>query len=164
MIPVGRLGRSGPGVGGLGDGSTVLEGYYGASDDETGIATMREHGIALVARAPLGSGFLSGPVPELPEGDVRRLDPRSAGGSLARNTERFAPLAVVVTELGATPARLALARLPHQGEDVFPIPGTRRAERIGEDAKAASLRLDAKTLRRIDAIARPGLAEGATLL
>lgn len=128
------------------------------------LPTLRELGIALVAWSPLGSGFLTGPVPELHEGDFRRFNPRYAGESLARNTERFAPLAVVARELGATPAQLALAWLLHQGEDVVPIPGTRRAERIGENAAAASLRLGAETLRRIDAIAKPGLATGATLL
>lgn len=128
------------------------------------LPTLRELGIALVAWSPLGSGFLAGTVPELPAGDFRRNNPRYAAGSLTRNSERFAPLADVAAEIGVTPAQLALAWLLHQGEDVLPIPGTRRAERVGENAKAAGIRLDAETLRRIDAIARPGLAEGATLL
>jgi aryl-alcohol dehydrogenase-like predicted oxidoreductase len=71
---------------------------------------------------------------------------------------------VLAGELGVTPAQLALAWLLHQGRDVFPIPGTRKPERIDENAKAAAIRLDPPTLRRIDELARPGLAEGATLV
>ena len=63
-----------------------------------------------------------------------------------------------------SPAQLALAWFLHQGPDVFPIPGTRRPARIIENAEAASLHLDEDTLRRIDELARPGLAEGATLV
>ena len=128
------------------------------------LPALRELGIALVAWSPLGSGFLAGGVPELPEGDFRRHNPRYAGAAFARNTERFAPLAGIARELGATPAQLALAWLLHRGDDVVPIPGTRHARRIDENAGAAALCLDAETLRRVDAIARPGLAEGATLL
>ena len=70
----------------------------------------------------------------------------------------------VAQELGITSAQLALAWLLHQGQDIVPIPGTRRAERVDENSSAASVRLDAKTLQRINDLARPGLAEGATLV
>ena len=62
------------------------------------------------------------------------------------------------------PAQLALAWLLHQGQDVLPIPGTRRAERVVENAKAADIRLTPELLNRINERARPGLAEGATLI
>ena len=67
-------------------------------------------------------------------------------------------------QLSITPAQLALAWLLHQGTDVFPIPGTRKPGRIGENAKASAVRLDAEQLRRIDALAPPGLAKGRTLV
>ena len=66
--------------------------------------------------------------------------------------------------LSATPAQLALAWLLHQGQDIIPIPGTRRPERVDENAGAATIALDRRQLERIDKLARPGLAEGATLL
>jgi aryl-alcohol dehydrogenase-like predicted oxidoreductase len=67
-------------------------------------------------------------------------------------------------ELSVTPAQLALAWLLHQGPDIVSIPGTRRPERIEENAQAATISLDQSQLERIDKLARPGLAEGATLL
>jgi aryl-alcohol dehydrogenase-like predicted oxidoreductase len=63
-----------------------------------------------------------------------------------------------------TPAQLALAWLLHQGPDIVPIPGTRRPERIDENARAATIVLDRPLLDKIDQLARPGLASGATLL
>jgi aryl-alcohol dehydrogenase-like predicted oxidoreductase len=128
------------------------------------LPTLRELGIALVAWSPLGGGFLTGIVPELGEGDFRQLNPRYAGENLARNRGRFAPLLGIAQELGVTPAQLSLAWLLHQGEDVFPIPGTRSPERVDENAAAAHLRLDAGILARIDEIAPGGAAAGAPLI
>lgn len=98
------------------------------------------------------------------KGDFRRNNPRYAGENLILNRDRFKPFIAVAGELGVTPAQLALAWLLHQGQDVFPIPGTRRAERVEENAKAADIRLTPELLNRIDELARPGLAEGATLV
>ena len=67
-------------------------------------------------------------------------------------------------ELGVIPAQLSLAWLLHQGQDIFPIPGTRRKKRIDENVRAAKIKLDPANLQRIDELARPGLAEGATLI
>lgn len=128
------------------------------------LPTLRELGIALVAWSPLGSGFLTGTVRGLDQNDFRKHNPRFAGENLDRNRDRFAPFVNIAEEFNVTPAQLALAWLLHKGDDIFPIPGTRRAERIGENAKAADIDLDRETLDRIDQIARPGLAEGATLL
>jgi aryl-alcohol dehydrogenase-like predicted oxidoreductase len=67
-------------------------------------------------------------------------------------------------EFNRSPAQFALAWLLHQGQDIFPIPGTRKTRRIDENAKALNVKLDASTLQRINEIAKPGLAEGATLV
>jgi aryl-alcohol dehydrogenase-like predicted oxidoreductase len=128
------------------------------------LPTLRELGIALVCWSPLGSGFLTGTVNSLEKNDFRQNNPRYAGENLAANLDRFAPLMEIAGELGVTPAQLALAWLLHQGQDVFPIPGTRRPERVDENAKAADIRLDNETLQRINSLARLGLAEGATLV
>jgi aryl-alcohol dehydrogenase-like predicted oxidoreductase len=122
------------------------------------LPTLRELGIALVCWSPLGGGFLTGTVGGLDKNDFRQNNPRYVGGNLAKNRERFAPLMQMANELGVTPAQLALSWLLHQGKDVLPIPGTRRLERIAENAKATEIRLDDETLKRIDevvAICRP---------
>lgn len=128
------------------------------------LPTLRELGIALVPWSPLGAGFLTGTVNSLGANDFRQYNPRFAGQNLATNADRYAPLLQLAGDLSITPAQLALAWLMHQGEDVIPIPGTRRAERIDENARATTIQLDEKQLRQIDALARPGLAEGRTLV
>jgi len=128
------------------------------------LPTLRELGIALVAWSPLGAGFLTGTVNSLGANDFRQYNPRFAGQNLATNADRYAPLLQLAGELSITPAQLALAWLMHQGKDVIPIPGTRRAEHIDENARAASIQLDEKQLRQIDALAQLGLAEGRTLV
>jgi aryl-alcohol dehydrogenase-like predicted oxidoreductase len=132
--------------------------------ETTLLPTLRELGIALVGWSPLGSGFLTGTVESLDKNDFRQNNPRFAGENLSKNRDRFAPFMHIAKELNVTPAQLALAWLLHQGKDIFPIPGTRRLERIDENAKAADIHLDGKTLKRISELARPGLAEGATLV
>jgi aryl-alcohol dehydrogenase-like predicted oxidoreductase len=128
------------------------------------LPTLRRLGIALVAWSPLGCGFLAGTVDGLDEKDFRLNNPRFVGETLAVNRRRFEPFFGVAAELGVTPAQLALAWLLSKGEDVIPIPGTRRPDRVDENAGAAAIALDPKTLARINALARPGLAEGATLV
>lgn len=127
------------------------------------LPTLRELGITLVAWCPLGSGFLTGTVGELHPRDFRQRNPRFADGNLETNRERFAPLLALAGEFAITPAQLSLAWLLHQ-EGVVPIPGTRRPERLLENAAAAEIELDAATLARIDELTGPGLAEGATLV
>ncbi len=128
------------------------------------LPTLRNLGIALVAWSPLGAGFLAGPPKALDEGDFRNNNPRFAGDNLATNRDRFAPLIGLAEELGISPAQLALAWLLHQGEDVVPIPGTRWLERIDENAQAATVHLSQEILERIDVVAQPGQAVGATLV
>jgi len=128
------------------------------------LPTLREMGIALVPWSPLGSGFLTGTVSQLPEGDFRRNNPKYAGDNLAKNADRFAPLMKLAQDLAITPAQLALAWLLAQGDEIVPIPGTRRPERIDENAAAASVHLTDAILRQIDTAAPLGQALGANLL
>lgn len=128
------------------------------------LPTLRELGIALVPWSPLGSGFLTGTVSQLPEGDFRRNNPKYAGENLAKNVDRFAPLMKLAQDLAITPAQLALAWLLAQGDDIVPIPGTRRPERIDENAASASVHLSDAHLRQIDTAAPVGKALGANLV
>jgi aryl-alcohol dehydrogenase-like predicted oxidoreductase len=125
---------------------------------------LRRLGIALVPWAPLGTGFLSGTVQSVTEGDWRTNNPKYSAENLAANRARFAPLIDIANELGITPAQLALAWLLHQGSDIIPIPGSRRAERVSENVAATGIMLTAEVLARIEAIATPGRAAGATLV
>jgi aryl-alcohol dehydrogenase-like predicted oxidoreductase len=128
------------------------------------LPTLRDLGIALVAWSPLGSGFLTGTVSGLDKNDFRQNNPRYTGENLARNRDLFAPFMDMATELGVTPAQLALAWLLHQGQDIVPIPGTRRQGRVDENADASAIKLNSATLQRINDLAPPGLAKGATLV
>jgi aryl-alcohol dehydrogenase-like predicted oxidoreductase len=128
------------------------------------LPTLRQLGIALVAWSPLGAGFLSGTVQALDQSDFRQNNPRFAGENLSKNSDRFAPFMHLAKELAVTPAQLALAWLLHQGDDIIPIPGTRRPERIQENAGAAGIVLGDEVLKKIDKMAPPGLAEGKTLV
>ncbi|MDB5970050.1 MAG: Aldo/keto reductase [Hydrocarboniphaga sp.] len=128
------------------------------------LPSLRELGIALVGWSPLGSGFLAGNTDTPQVNDVRNGDPRYSQQNLTVNRDRFAPLSDIAAELGITNAQLALAWLLHQGADIFPIPGTRREERVLENTKAASVHLNAGVLQRIDGLARIGTASGGTLL
>ena len=128
------------------------------------LPTLRELGITLVAWGPLGGGFLTGHVGTLPPGDFRHNNPRYAPQNLAANRERFAPLLRLVAALDMTPAQLALAWLLHRGDDIIPIPGSCRPERIRENVAARDIRLTGEMLRYLDEIAPPGLAAGATLI
>jgi aryl-alcohol dehydrogenase-like predicted oxidoreductase len=92
--------------------------------------TLRELDIALVAWSPLSSGFLTCTVGKLEQNDFRQNNPRFNAENLAANRDRFAPLMDLAREWEVTPTQLALACLLHQGQDIFPIPGTRRTERV----------------------------------
>lgn len=128
------------------------------------LPTLRELGIALVGWSPLGAGFLAGQVNQLEPGDFRQHNPRYSGGNLAINSDRFAPFNQIAKELNISSAQLALAWLLHQGEDIFPIPGTRRVQRVQENAMAMSIQLNAEVLQRIDALIASTQAIGSTLV
>ncbi|WP_431928877.1 aldo/keto reductase [Nonomuraea jabiensis] len=113
------------------------------------LPTARELGVALVAYSPISRGFLSGalpPVAELPEDDVRRWMPRLAGENAERNAELVAEVRKIADAAGITAAQLALAWVLAQGDDVVPIPGTKRLRYLEENAAAADITLTAGQL------------------
>ncbi|HWF34669.1 MAG TPA: aldo/keto reductase [Solirubrobacteraceae bacterium] len=127
------------------------------------LPTVRELGIGLVAYSPLGRGFLTGGVQSvegLEANDFRRHNPRFAGGNLERNLELLARVKELAAELDCTPGQLALAWVTAQGEDVVPIPGTKRRAYLQENVEAAELELSAEDLARIDEAAPVGAAAG----
>lgn len=116
---------------------------------------LKEMGVALVPWAPLGAGFLGGKV-DLDKDDFRSAMPRYQGDTHTKNKDRFAVLSDIAAELDVTPAQLALAWLLHQGDQVIPIPGTRNAARIDENAAAVDIKLDSAMLARISEVAPVG--------
>lgn len=128
------------------------------------LPTLRELGIALVPWSPLGSGFLTGTIDELAADDFRRNNPRYQEENFKTNTQRFAPLMALARQTGVTPAQLSLAWLLHQGQEIIPIPGTRKPHRVTENVKAAHIELSAEMLEEISRLAAPGMAQGQTLV
>ncbi|WPO74888.1 aldo/keto reductase [Streptomyces sp. KN37] len=126
-------------------------------DLEAGIAPLcRELGIGIVPYSPLGRGFLTGrytSLDALPEGDLRRTQPRFTDGNLERNLAIVETLNALAAEKGVTAGQLALAWVQHRGDDVVPIPGTRREKYLEENIAAAALELSAEDLAAIDAAA-----------
>jgi aryl-alcohol dehydrogenase-like predicted oxidoreductase/putative intracellular protease/amidase len=119
------------------------------------VPAARRLGIGLVPYSPLGRGFLAGPIDprHLPDTDFRQDDPRFGGEALDRNRARAAEVRRLAATLDATPAQLALAWLLAQGDDVVPIPGTRRPDRLAENAAAAALTLSDHDLTRLEVVA-----------
>jgi len=124
------------------------------------VPTARELGVGIVPYSPLGRGELTGSVDISDENDFRRSSPRFQEGNRERNLERVERAREIAAEVGCTPAQLALAWLLHQGDDVAPIPGTRRAERLEENAAAADIELSDEQLRALDEAFPPGVTAG----
>ncbi|MFG3711996.1 aldo/keto reductase [Micromonospora sp. NPDC047730] len=127
------------------------------------LATCRELGVALVAYSPVGRGLLTGAITsreQLAADDWRTTAPRFAEGNLDANLKLVDEVRAVADEIGCTPAQAALAWLLAQGEDVFPIPGTRRAHRLAENAAAADIRLTPRQRSRLGEAVPPGAAAG----
>jgi len=123
----------------------------------------RELGIGFVPYSPLGRGFLSGHFqrPEdLPEDDTRRNHPRFQGENFARNLELVNEIKAIAKEKNATPAQIALAWLLAQGDDIVPIPGTKKRRYLEENLKAVDIALSAEDLKRIDRAFPHGAAAG----
>lgn len=123
----------------------------------------RELGIGLVPFSPLGRGFLTGrytSVKELPESDLRRSQPRFADGNLEQNLAIVEKLDEIAAEKGVSAGQLALAWVQHRGDDVVPIPGTRRQKYLEENLGALALELTAEELTAIDAAAPAGRIAG----
>lgn len=127
------------------------------------LATVRALGIGFVAYSPLGRGFLSGAIqrPEdLAEDDYRRISPRFQGENFARNLQLVEQVKEIAAEKGATPSQLAIAWLLAQGDDIVPIPGTKRRTYLEENVGAPKIQLTPEDLQRIDAVAPKGVAAG----
>jgi aryl-alcohol dehydrogenase-like predicted oxidoreductase len=127
------------------------------------IPTVRELGIGFVAYSPLGRGFLSGQIKsmdDLDEKDFRRRGPRFQGENFQRNLDLVARVEELAAEQGVTPGQLALAWVLAQGDDVVPIPGTKRVRYVDENAAAAEVELTEDDLRRLDEAFPPGAAQG----
>ncbi len=122
------------------------------------IPLLRQLGIGLVAFAPLGRGFLSGTVQRaesFPEGDFRRNDPRLQGANFDANVRIASTVQEMAKRKGATPAQIALAWLLRRGEDIVPIPGTKRRKYLEENVAAADVVLTAADLAQLEAALPP---------
>ena len=130
-------------------------------DDVLGVA--REHGIGIVPFSPLGRGFLTGAITspaDFGEDDFRRGHPRFTGEAFEVNLRLVDAVRSLAAEKGASPGQLALAWVLSRGDDVVPIPGTKRRSYLEENVGAAAVELTADDLARLDAIAPPGVAAG----
>jgi aryl-alcohol dehydrogenase-like predicted oxidoreductase len=118
----------------------------------------RELGIGYVAYSPLGRGFLTGQIRSLDQfgpDDFRANNPRFSKANFEQNLRIVDGVEAVAREVGATPAQVALAWVLAQGDDIVPIPGTKRVSRVEENAGAAALRLTADHLERLSALQPP---------
>src|SRR5215203_4427641 len=116
---------------------------------------LRELGIGFVPYSPLGHGFLTGQIrtpADIPDDDWRKDNPRFLGENFQRNLGIVDEVRSVAAEVGATPAQIALAWLLAQGDDIAPIPGTRRVNRVEENTAADGLELTAAQLARLNAL------------
>jgi aryl-alcohol dehydrogenase-like predicted oxidoreductase len=136
-----------------------------AEDGEsTVLSVAREHGIGIVPYSPLGRGFLTGTITspdQLPADDFRRGVPRFTGEAFTANSRLVDAVRNMATEKGVTPAQLALAWVLAQGEDVVPIPGTKRPGYLEQNVGALAVELSAEDLARLESIAPPGAVVGA---
>lgn len=127
------------------------------------LPTLRELNIGFVAYSPLGRGFLTGQIKsfdDLEEDDYRRHSPRFQGENFDKNLQLVARIQEMAQSKGCTPAQLALAWLLAQGEDIVPIPGTKKRARLEENVAAQNVQLSPEDLAQIDEIAPHGVAAG----
>ena len=127
------------------------------------LRTCRDKGIAFVAYSPLGRGALTGSIrklDDLAEGDYRRNSPRFAGGNLSHNLSLVDRLTEMAAGKKVRPAQLALAWLLARGQDIFPIPGTKRVSRLEENVEALQVPLTPDEVARLDSAFPVGAAAG----
>jgi len=132
------------------------------AEDEV-LPTVRDLGIGYVAYSPLGRGFLTGQFKspdDFPEGDTRRNHPRFQGENFRKNIELVHEVEAMAREKGCTTAQLALAWVLAKGEDIVPIPGTKRIRYLDDNIGALDVKLSSDDLKRLDAILPPGAAAG----
>jgi aryl-alcohol dehydrogenase-like predicted oxidoreductase len=145
---------------------TAVQSEYSlwSRDPEDGVlATCRRLGIGFVAYSPLGRGFLTGQIKrfeDLPADDYRRYSPRFQGENFHKNLALMDRIKEIASAKGCSASQLALAWVLAQGEDIVPIPGTKRRKYLEENAAASTVGLDAEDLRRIDEAAPKGAAAG----
>ena len=145
---------------------TALQSEYSLWErnlEPTIIPLLRELGIGLVPFSPLGRGFLSGaakPAEEYPEGDYRKGDPRFQGENFKANMRLAAVVSEVAKPLGATASQVALAWLLHKGDDIVPIPGTKRRKYLEENVGAVDLKLSANDMKTLNEALRPEAIAG----
>jgi len=146
---------------------TALQSEYSlwTRDPEQGVlATCRKLGIGFVPYSPLGRGFLTGAITrpdQFAEDDYRRHTPRFQGENFAKNLRLVDKVKELATRRGCTPGQLALAWVLAQGDDIVPIPGTKRRSYLEENVRAMELKLSPDELAEIDAIFPFGAATGA---
>ncbi len=126
------------------------------------IPACRRLGIGFVAYSPLGRGFLTGKLSKakLAPDDYRQLSPRFQGENFDKNRELVARVGQIAEEKGCKPAQLALAWVLAQGDDIVPIPGTKRRNYLEENVAAVAVRLTQDDLQRLDEIMPQGIASG----
>lgn len=127
------------------------------------LPTLRELGIGLVPYSPLGRGFLSGQirsVDDFPEGDYRVMSPRFQGENFNKNLQLVDAVKAMAETKGVTPSQLALAWVLAQGDDVVPIPGTKRRRYLEENLGALSVVLTAEDLAELEMLLPKGAASG----
>jgi aryl-alcohol dehydrogenase-like predicted oxidoreductase len=131
--------------------------------EEAILPTVRELGIGFVAYSPLGRGFLTGQfktIDDLPADDYRRNAPRFQGENFQKNLDLVKKIEELAAAKGCTASQLALAWVLAQGDDIVPIPGTKRIKYLDDNLGAADVRLTADDLAQIDAILPAGAAAG----
>jgi aryl-alcohol dehydrogenase-like predicted oxidoreductase len=132
--------------------------------EENGVLpTVRELEIGFVAYSPLGRGFLTGQYKrfeDLPPDDFRRRNPRFRGENFQKNLDLVREVEQIAKEKGITPAQLALAWVLARGDDVVPIPGTKRVKYLEQNVAATQVQLSPAELERLDAVFPVGAAEG----
>ncbi len=127
------------------------------------IPALRELGIGLTPFSPLGRGFLTGAVKraeDYPEGDYRRTDPRYMGENFDRNVAAAGKVSAIASAKGVKPGQIALAWLLAKGDDIAPIPGTKRRTYLEENVVAAAILLSAAEVAELDAALPPGSIAG----
>ena len=127
------------------------------------IPVLRDLGIGLVPFCPLGRGFLTGEVrraEEYPEGDFRRGDPRYQGENYDANVVAARIVREIAAATQAKPGQIALAWLLHKGEDIVPIPGTKRRKYLEENIAAEAIQLDPAQMKTLDEALAPGKVSG----
>jgi aryl-alcohol dehydrogenase-like predicted oxidoreductase len=140
---------------------TALQSEYSlwTRDPEDGVLSVtRELGIGFVPYSPLGHGFLTGAIrsmDDLDDGDWRKTSPRFMGENFQRNLQIADEVAAVAADVGATPAQVAIAWLLAQGDDIAPIPGTKRVSRVEENVAAEHIELTAEQIERLNNLTPP---------